>query len=1057
MIWQLRVWVTLAKDSVNKTIWIIKSEFKKAGWDIEKALWTKAIKNLKKDAEKTTKTLWGLNSKLTELKTKLNMTAIWSKHFKKLQWEIKKTQKQIDKATNKVGIFGKALGSLKWLLAITWIYQLWKSIITLWSNLEQARVSFTTMLWSGKKAEKMLKDLTLFAQKTPFEITGLRQTTKQLLAFGIEQEKMIPTLKALWDVASGLSVPIEQVAYAYGQVRSANQLYGTELRQFMNAWVPILQELANMYWVTESAAKKMVENGLVWFNDVEEAFRRMSSEWWRFADLMYKQSDTLKGQWSNFLDQMTAIWEKIGTAIAPFLKWLISLMSKLVSVIVIWFTKAKKYFDKTAKYVQKNWEKLLKIFVSSFIAVLIFMKRKTVLEFMKWTVFYLLKWLKLLSLSTKLFSKDIWLNTKAIIVNSLVKWKNAIASRKMSLANLFTRKTFLSLGKWIWSVIKKVITLWMRFFAIAWIIVLVVTAIYKNWDKLKQKLAPLFEFLARAGQAAPDIIAWAWWILMDVIWWAVKIALWSAKKIVQALNYIPGVEIDTAWIDNAVKAVDWFTNKMKFTGKDVSATFGAISSTVSDVAWDFMDLWGSAWGLWWNLKDMWDDWEGAGKKISEANKKIQKSIKDVEKENNSLKNKVEKLQEKEEKRAEALLQFNQDIINSTREVKKEIENLWVELEKNLKTIDNDEKNSLADRYVEIKEREAEIEKEISKIKSESDKNKEKKKEDLVKLDKQIEIQKQKISEITEKTKESTKKSLKNRLEELKKQKETLENWKLNLEQIQKLNELRKENLRILSEKKKIQNSVDQKKLDDAERFSKLSKAEQIQEEAKIKKQEAEEEYRIEKEKLDKKLQINEIFRQINSKDLKLTQEDLNKFMQEKQFLAWDLETQRYFQKLAEEKIEHTRQKEAIIKMQKEIADETIALQDRVNSILKHNISWLKDEYRDLIHQIERAITRQRRLNSLKRHSSSSWSYAEWWYTGDGGKYEEAWIVHKWEYVVPQKVLKAIPNLRTALENVRTWNTTTQHFDNTKRVDVGSITVQDKIDLDLFFDNLKWKL
>ncbi len=91
------------------------------------------------------------------------------------------------------------------------------------------------MLHSGEAANVLLKDLSSFAKETPFEINGIRGTAKQLLAFGFQADDIIPTLKKLGDVSAGLSVPIEQVAYAYGQVRVANQLYGTELRQFVNA------------------------------------------------------------------------------------------------------------------------------------------------------------------------------------------------------------------------------------------------------------------------------------------------------------------------------------------------------------------------------------------------------------------------------------------------------------------------------------------------------------------------------------------------------------------------------------------------------------------------------------------------------------------------------------------------------------------------------------------------------------------------------------------------------------------------------------------------------
>ena len=56
---------------------------------------------------------------------------------------------------------------------------------------------------------------------------------------------------------------------------------------------------------------------------VVQAFQEMSSWTGRFADLMWKQSETLQGKWSNLRDNVNLLWEKIGTALLPVLsKWI---------------------------------------------------------------------------------------------------------------------------------------------------------------------------------------------------------------------------------------------------------------------------------------------------------------------------------------------------------------------------------------------------------------------------------------------------------------------------------------------------------------------------------------------------------------------------------------------------------------------------------------------------------------------------------------------------------------------------------------------------------------
>lgn len=266
---------------------------------------------MQQESEKVLNTLGGLNEKSKALKTELEKLQIGSEKFKAVNKELQETNKKIQEATQNTGMFSKVFGGIGGMiggaLAAVGVTQLAGNIVTLGSKLEQTKVSFTTMLGSAEKADAFLRDLAVFAQNTPFEIQGLRDTSKQLLAFGFGADEIIPTLKSLGDVASGLSVPVEQLAYAYGQVRTSGQLYGTELMQFTNAGVPLLAELAKMYGTNEAAIKKMIEQGKIGFPAVEEAFRRMSSEGGTFANMMDAQSNTLAGQWARLMDILTAI------------------------------------------------------------------------------------------------------------------------------------------------------------------------------------------------------------------------------------------------------------------------------------------------------------------------------------------------------------------------------------------------------------------------------------------------------------------------------------------------------------------------------------------------------------------------------------------------------------------------------------------------------------------------------------------------------------------------------------------------------------------------------
>jgi len=240
----------------------------------------------------------------------------------------KKTEK-VASAGESAGIgFGKLTGSITVAnLATSAIkglanagLDLVESSLSAAAGAESVSIAYETMIGNASLAEETLKQLYDFAKTTPFTATGITETGKLLLAMGISAQELLPTMKSLGDVAAGLNVPIEQIALAYGQVRSANQLYGTELRQFVQAGVPILAQLASQFGVNEAAAKKMVEEGKVGFKDVEEAFKSLSGEGGRFENLMVKMSGTVTGKFSNIVDSSNLVKVAFGKALTPATK-----------------------------------------------------------------------------------------------------------------------------------------------------------------------------------------------------------------------------------------------------------------------------------------------------------------------------------------------------------------------------------------------------------------------------------------------------------------------------------------------------------------------------------------------------------------------------------------------------------------------------------------------------------------------------------------------------------------------------------------------------------------
>lgn len=200
-------------------------------------------------------------------------------------------------------------------------------------KMEQWRVSFETMLGSAEKAGTMLGRISEFAAKTPFELPEVVTGAKNLLAFGIEAEKIIPNLKSLGDVSAGLGVPMERLILNFGQVKAQAKLTGREVRDFAIAGVPIIAELSKNLGQSEAAIQEMVSAGKIGFADVEKAFETMSGAGGRFNNLMQKQSKTLFGVISNLKDNIIRLSISMGEYLLPITKTIANWLMKVTGFI----------------------------------------------------------------------------------------------------------------------------------------------------------------------------------------------------------------------------------------------------------------------------------------------------------------------------------------------------------------------------------------------------------------------------------------------------------------------------------------------------------------------------------------------------------------------------------------------------------------------------------------------------------------------------------------------------------------------------------------------------
>lgn len=312
------------------------------------------VESINKDFIQTKGAIDGVNSELSEsvgiinqLKAKENEltkardAANNTADIKKFNAELRRTQGEIAKLTQSGGAFSNAFKNAFAQISIAAgafvgfeaIKSGIGSVIQFATEAETTAVSFEVLLGSAEKAQSVLKSLTDFAATTPFELPEVQDAARKLLAFGIESDKLEPSLRALGDISAGVGAPIGEIAELYGKARVQGRLFSEDINQLTGRGIPIIQELAKQFGVTDSEVKKLVESGQVGFGNIEKAFVALSSSGGKFFDLMNKQSQTTAGQFSNLADSFKGAARDLGTALLPAINELIQFGLTLITVL----------------------------------------------------------------------------------------------------------------------------------------------------------------------------------------------------------------------------------------------------------------------------------------------------------------------------------------------------------------------------------------------------------------------------------------------------------------------------------------------------------------------------------------------------------------------------------------------------------------------------------------------------------------------------------------------------------------------------------------------------
>lgn len=196
--------------------------------------------------------------------------------------------------------------------------------------------SLEAILQNKAQADQIFNKAVQLAVKSPFQIKELVTFTKQLAAYRIESDKLYDTTKRLADVSAGLGVDMGRLILAYGQVKAAAYLRGTEVRQFTEAGINMYGELQKLFKTRDQAdyttaqIVDMISKRKVTFEDVEQVFENLTSKEGIFYNMQEIQAETLQGKISNLKDSIDVMLNSIGKANEDTLKGSIDSIKVLI-------------------------------------------------------------------------------------------------------------------------------------------------------------------------------------------------------------------------------------------------------------------------------------------------------------------------------------------------------------------------------------------------------------------------------------------------------------------------------------------------------------------------------------------------------------------------------------------------------------------------------------------------------------------------------------------------------------------------------------------------------
>ena len=259
-----------------------------------------------------------------------------AEHNKKLKEAGVNTRQLAEQTSYMAGYLSRWAQRMAFAFSINSIKGFVEQVAEVRGQFELSQRSLEAILQNKPKADEIFNKTVELAVKSPFRIKDLVDYTRQLSAYRIESDKLYDTTKRLADVSAGLGVDMGRLILAYGQVKAAAYLRGSEVRQFIEAGVNMYGELQEYFkevkgeaYTTEQIVD-MISKSKVTFEDVEAIFQRMTDKGGTFYNMQAIQAETLQGKISNLKDAFDVMLNDIGKANEGTFKGMISSVTELL-------------------------------------------------------------------------------------------------------------------------------------------------------------------------------------------------------------------------------------------------------------------------------------------------------------------------------------------------------------------------------------------------------------------------------------------------------------------------------------------------------------------------------------------------------------------------------------------------------------------------------------------------------------------------------------------------------------------------------------------------------